>query len=356
MKVGERGKKEKEKEVQWDLIDRCLLPLIFSHAAAVIITTFLNTLNISQISFFSVFFILVFFTLLITLSFHNLKVSYAGKCIVLSGCENHIGYSIAKYLDDLGFTVYAGFNGNEKQKQKLKNECSGRLNTLDLDISSEESITVVLKNVQQLQTGVWAVVNAASWSAFGESEWVPTSVLKKTIDVNLLGAIALSRSFLPVLRKTKGRIINITSIAGRIRSGIRSPLCIVSSGLQSFSDCLRLNMKRWGVDVVLIETGMTTTGAWYERNDMLNEARKLWHSLNGDQREVYNEKYFECKITSMNEYSNDQEDLSMLLKAVGDAVTRTFPLARYTPVTRKEKLQAFVAEHLPHSVYSIMYE
>lgn len=46
----------------------------------------------------------------------------------------------------------------------------------------------------------------------------------------------------------------------------------------------------------------------------------------------------------------------MLLKAVGDAVTRTFPLARYTPVTRKEKLQAFVAEHLPHSVYSIMYE
>lgn len=74
MKVGERGKKEKEKEVQWDLIDRCLLPLIFSHAAAVIITTFLNTLNISQISFFSVFFILVFFTLLITLSFHNLKV------------------------------------------------------------------------------------------------------------------------------------------------------------------------------------------------------------------------------------------------------------------------------------------
>lgn len=43
---------------------------------------------------------------------------------------------------------------------------------------------------------------------------------------------------------------------------------------------------------------------------MLNEARKLWHSLNGDQREVYNEKYFECKITSMNEYSNDQVTLN----------------------------------------------
>lgn len=53
--------------------------------------------------------------------------------------------------------MYAGFNGNEKQKQKLKNECSGRLNTLDLDISSEESITVVLKNVQQLQTGKIAI-------------------------------------------------------------------------------------------------------------------------------------------------------------------------------------------------------
>ncbi|KAK9498992.1 hypothetical protein O3M35_003517 [Rhynocoris fuscipes] len=356
MKGGEKGKKVAEKEVQWDLIDRLLLPLIFSHASAVIITVILNTLRISQISFFSVFLLIIFFTLLITLSYHNLKVSYAGKCIVLSGCENQIGYSIAKYLDDLGLTVYAGFYNNDKQKQKLKNECSGRLHALDLDVSSEESIKAIFNYVQQQPSGVWAVINAANWGAFGESEWVPSSVLKKTINVNLFGTISLSRTFLPLLRKTKGRVINITSIAGRIRSGIRSPLCIVASGIQSFTDCLRLSMKRWGVDVILIETGMLSTASWYEKNDMINEARTLWHSLTGDQRKDYDEKYFESKITSMYEYSNEQDDLTILLKAVGDAVTRTFPMARYTPVTRKEKIQAFIAEHLPYSVYNIIYD
>ncbi|XP_014251063.1 D-beta-hydroxybutyrate dehydrogenase, mitochondrial [Cimex lectularius] len=352
---GERQKKE-EPEVIWDLIDRCLLPLVFSHAAAVISATVLNTLYISQISVFSLFLIYILLTLAVTLFYHNLKVTCAGKCVVLSGCENNVGYAIAKYLDELGMTVFAGFAKETENRFKLKNECSGRLQIIDLDVTSEKSVQNALKTVNEQTNNLWGVVNAAFWSAFGETEWVPLSVFRKTLEVNLLGSVALTNAFLPLIRKSKGRVVNIISVSGRIPSGIRAPICIVTSALEAYTTCLRQNMRRWGVDTILVETGITTTSAWYDNKEMLDEARSLWQSLSAEQKQDYGKEYFESRITTMKEYQHSQEDLTALLRSVGDAVCRTFPLSRYTPVTRTEKLQSLVASHLPHSVYSILYE
>lgn len=175
------------------------------------------------------------------------------------------------------------------------------------------------------------------------------------VEVNLVGAVALTSALLPFIRKTKGRVVNLSSIHGRIPSGMRAPLSTVTAGLAAYSEALRLSVARWGVDVVLVEAGTTTSGAWYNQKEMLDEAKRIWQHLSNDQKEDYGEKYFEFQITSLKEYNNQQEDLFPLVKSVGDAVMRTFPLARYTPVTKKEKLQVFISEHLPHSVYSIIY-
>uniref|UniRef100_A0A0A9XQ23 D-beta-hydroxybutyrate dehydrogenase, mitochondrial n=1 Tax=Lygus hesperus TaxID=30085 RepID=A0A0A9XQ23_LYGHE len=354
MKSGPDRKPE-EPEVLWDLIDRCLLPLLFSHAAAIICSTLLNVLRISQISTISLFILFLALTLAITLFYHNLKVSTAGKFVIVTGCESKIGYAIAKHLDEQGLSVFAGFANCIEGKIKLKNECSGRLQTLDLDISNERSISSALTTVQQHTKGIWCIVNTGTWSVYGQSEWVPPSVYRKTLEINLLGVINLNKAFLPMLRKTKGRIVNVCSILGRIPAGMRAPICVVTSALQSYTDCLRIDMRKWGVDVILVETGLTTSAAWYDKKTMLDEAREMWVGLTEGQKEDYTQDYFEQQIRTLREYQNEPVELFPLLRTIGDAVTRTFPLGRYTPVTKKEKLESLVAYHLPQSVYSILY-
>ncbi|KDR23384.1 D-beta-hydroxybutyrate dehydrogenase, mitochondrial [Zootermopsis nevadensis] len=354
----------KNEELPWDLFDRCLLPVIFSHAAAVILSTILNTLYISQISTFTLFLWFVISSLGAVFFYHNLKVTAAGKTILITDCTSRIGYTTARQLDDLGFTVFAGFQdkdrGSESAK-KLKKDSSGRLHILQLDVTSEKQILAaaayVKENLPHGTSGLWAVVNSATWASFGEVEWVPFDVYKQSTDVNLLSVIRITQVFLPLVRRTKGRIINIVSILGRIASPLRSPYCTVKFGVEAFSDCLRLEMRRWGVDVIVVEPGDYTTGnTWFTDEVLLAQARDMWKSMSYEARAEYGEDYFEQSVRSLQTYTKGEEtDLTPVLRSLTDAVCRTFPLSRYTSVTRSEKLQAFVADHFPRSVYDIIY-
>ncbi|KAK7863997.1 hypothetical protein R5R35_000104 [Gryllus longicercus] len=353
----------KEQELPWDLFDRCLLPVLFSHAAAVIVATLLHTFNISHISTVSLFLLFVSVSLAVVLFYHNLKVTAAGKGILLTDCDSQIGYTFARQLDNLGFTVYACFTetqGNEEAR-KLKEESSGRLHIVQLDVASEEQILAaadyVKNNLPQGAIGLWAIVNNASWATFGEVEWVPYNVFKLAVDVNLLSVVRISQVFLPLVRKTRGRIINLVSIMGRITSPNLSSYCACKFGVEAFSECLRLEMRHWGVDVVVVEPGTYTTGKkGFSKAMMLYQAQLMWNTMSEDARKDYGEDYFEKRVRSLEEFTKGPEtDTGPVLRALSDAVARTFPLPRYTPITRAEKLQILVAEHLPRSVYDILY-
>ncbi|RZF32645.1 hypothetical protein LSTR_LSTR004073 [Laodelphax striatellus] len=352
--------KKAPEEIPWDLFDRCFIPVVFSHAAAVILSTVLNVLYISQVSSFTLFILFLIVSIGSTIFYHNLKVTAAGKAVLVTGCESKIGYAIARQLDDLGFTIFAGFQSNENLASKLKDESSGRLHVLKLDITSEsdlqDALSYVKEHLPDKSPGLWALINNVSWAAFGEVEWVPKTVYQKAADMNLLSTIRTTQVFLPHLRKTKGRVINVISIVGRIACPVRSPFCAVKFGLEAFSDCLRLEMRKWGVDVVVVEPGHLTTGNWFDDKQMLEDAKKMWDSMDDGTREDYGKDYFEFKVRTMPEYMKQQEsDPVPVVRALVDAVTRSFPLPRYTPVTREEKLQTIVAHHFPRSVYDIIY-
>uniref|UniRef100_A0A1B6CSP8 Uncharacterized protein n=1 Tax=Clastoptera arizonana TaxID=38151 RepID=A0A1B6CSP8_9HEMI len=353
----ERPKPQTNEELPWDLVDRCFLPVVFSHAAAVILSTVLNILYISQVSSYSLFFVFLIVSVGSTIFYHNLKVSAAGKGVLITGCESKVGYNVARQLDDLGFTVFAGFQKKSDFASKLKEESSGRLHVLQLDVTSEAQIQDALKYIKtHLPQGLWALINNVSWAAYGEVEWVPFEVFKEATNINLLSAIRVTQVFLPLIRKTKGRVINILSIRGRIFSAVKSPFCTVKFGLEAFSDCLRLEMRKWGVDVVVVEPGTATTGCWFDNKEVLEQAKTMWKGLSDDVRNDYGEDYFEFQIRTMPEYNTPPDtDITAVLRSLVDAVSRTFPLSRYTPVTRQEKIQALVAHHLPRSVYDIFY-
>ncbi|KAG8315605.1 (2R,3R)-2,3-butanediol dehydrogenase [Homalodisca vitripennis] len=133
------------------------------------------------------------------------KVTAAGKAVLITGCESRIGYAIARQLDDLGFTVLAGFQGNDEKACKLKEESSGRLHVLQLDTTSETQILQALQYVKDhIPQGLWALVNNVSWAAFGEIEWVPIQVFRKSTDANFISTVRITQLFLPQIRRAKG--------------------------------------------------------------------------------------------------------------------------------------------------------
>ncbi|XP_063243436.1 D-beta-hydroxybutyrate dehydrogenase, mitochondrial [Bacillus rossius redtenbacheri] len=350
----------RQEEVPWDLFDRCLLPVVFSHAAAVIISSVLNLLSVSRASTFAVFLWLLVAVLAAVFFYHNLKVTVAGKALLITGCESPLGYTAARHLDELGFTVFAGFAALGDRSRRLKEAASGRLHVLQLDVSRESDVQAalqyVLAHLPPGAAGLWAVVNNASWSPFGEVEWVPFSVYRRAVDVNLLGVVRVSQAFLPLLRRTKGRVINMASIQGRIPSPFKSAHCLVKAAVEAFSECLRLEMRRWGVDVIIVEPGNCTSWSGVSDEEVLSQARDMWRAMSDELRAEYGEDCFEQQVLRLRHAVRSQtSDCSAVLSSLTDAASRTFPMPRYTPVTWSEKLQALVATHLPRSVYDVLY-
>jgi 3-hydroxybutyrate dehydrogenase len=120
-------------------------------------------------------------------------VTAAGKAVLITGCDSRIGNALARHLDEQGFTVFAGFQNaaDNPIAEELKEECSGRVHVLQLDVSSETQILAAsLYAVEHLPDGapgLWAVIHASSWVALGEIEWIPPQVstprVEKTLSV-----------------------------------------------------------------------------------------------------------------------------------------------------------------------------
>lgn len=106
----------------------------------------------------------------------------AGKAVLITGCDSRIGSALARYLDEQGFTVFAGFQDIETDlANELKEVCSARTHILQLDVTSETdvlaaSLYAVDHFPDYTTPGLWAVIHCAQWVALGEIEWVPNQV------------------------------------------------------------------------------------------------------------------------------------------------------------------------------------
>ncbi|KAG7198205.1 hypothetical protein KM043_005614 [Ampulex compressa] len=357
--------KEPDDSRTWELAERCLLPIAFSHAIAVILATVLNTIGISQTSSFVLFLLLLVISIGSTLFYHNLKVTAAGKAVLITGCDSRVGYALTKQLDDMGFTVFAGFSSkteNEEAMQKLRKQSSGRLHVLQLDVTSERDIhstfLYVNENLPDGAPGLWALVHAAAWVTLGECEWVPPLVLKRSIDINFIGVARLTQIFLPLIRRSKGRVVLVSSLLARIPSPVRGIYCAVKAAVEAWGTCLRLEMRRWGVDVVIIETGEYVSGnAWLKDNSsLLEQARDMWMQLDPQTRKEYGQELFQKEMLALEKYTQGPEaDLTTVTRALMDGVSKTFPMQRYTPVSHRERIQALCSDYLAKPVYDILY-
>ncbi|XP_076087440.1 17-beta-hydroxysteroid dehydrogenase type 6-like [Mytilus galloprovincialis] len=187
--------------------------------------------------------------------------NYGSRYVFITGCDSGFGNMLTKRLDGLGFNVFAGCLTQDGE-EKLTLDTSEKVKTIRIDVSETESIEDAFNTVKSSlpsDTGLWGVVNNAGITGnLGPVEWLTRKYYQAVFEINVLGIVETSRIFLPLLIKEKGRIVNITSMMGRIAAA--NPTYIVSKfAAEGYSDILRRELYKRGVTVHILEPGFFQT-------------------------------------------------------------------------------------------------
>ena len=179
--------------------------------------------------------------------------------IVITGASSGIGKATALHLDKLGFRVFAGVR-READGQALMKEASDKLTPILLDVTDDDSISAAVRTVDEAVSGrLFGLVNNAGLSLNGPLELVPVSEIKKLMDVNVIGLLAVTKAFLPLLRKSRGRIVNISSGHGLLAIPDKSAYAASKFAVQAISDALRVELRSFAVSLSCLLVGKVET-------------------------------------------------------------------------------------------------
>jgi NAD(P)-dependent dehydrogenase (short-subunit alcohol dehydrogenase family) len=197
------------------------------------------------------------------------------KAILVTGGSSGIGKATALLLDAAGYGVFAGVR-KESDGEALAREASSRLTPLLLDVTREESVAAARGQVVAATGGrLFGLVNNAGVSLNGPLELVPTPEIRKVMEVNVVGLLAVTRAFIPMLREGRGRIINISSGHGVLAVPDKSVYAASKFAVQAISDSLRIELRPFGIGVSSLVVGKVDTavlGKILEEREKLAEA------------------------------------------------------------------------------------
>jgi NAD(P)-dependent dehydrogenase (short-subunit alcohol dehydrogenase family) len=182
--------------------------------------------------------------------------------VLISGASTGIGRACAEHLGGLGFTIFAGVR-TQSDADSLGGAGSGRTHPLMLDVTESESIASAMQIVEEASpAGLAGLVNNAGISVGGPLEFVAIDEWRRQLEVNFIGQVAVTQAALPALRKARGRIVNMTSIGGRLASPFLGPYNASKFALEAVTDALRLELRQFGIAVAAVEPGAVATPIW----------------------------------------------------------------------------------------------
>jgi NAD(P)-dependent dehydrogenase (short-subunit alcohol dehydrogenase family) len=184
------------------------------------------------------------------------------RTALITGCSTGIGQATALRLDGSGWRVFAGVRKDE-DAVRLAAAGSGRLVPLIVDVTDAGSVAAAAERVAaDSPAGLDGLVNNAGVAYTGPLEFVPLDQLRHQLEVNLVGHVAMTQALIPALRTARGRIVNITSIGGIVSTPFFGPYNASKYGLEAISDCLRVELRPWGIETIVIEPGSIATEIW----------------------------------------------------------------------------------------------
>ncbi len=183
--------------------------------------------------------------------------------VVITGASTGIGRDCALELDRRGCRVFAGVRSTAAAEQ-LRREASDRLIPITIDVTEPDGVAAAAQLVAAAvgDAGIAGLVNNAGIVVPGPLELIPLDAFRRQIEVNLIGQLAVTQAFLPLLRKGRGRLVNMSSMSGGLSAPYLGPYSASKFGLEAITDALRMELRDSGVRVSAVEPPPTATPIW----------------------------------------------------------------------------------------------
>jgi NAD(P)-dependent dehydrogenase (short-subunit alcohol dehydrogenase family) len=244
--------------------------------------------------------------------------------VFITGASTGIGLAAAQQLSAIGWQVFAGVLPSE-DTSGLQNRPN--ITVIPIDITKGAMIQDAAEKIGKVvgENGLNGLINNAGIAVTGPLEFLPLDALRLQLEVNLIGHVAVTQAFMPLIRKATGRIVNTVSVLGRFTTPFSGPYCMSKFAMEAFTDTLRQEVEQWGIHVIAIEPGIIATPIWKKSvaaTDEINE------ELPPQGRQLYGEA-----LTAMREGSAQMEALGsppeVVAMAMIEALTAKNPKTRY---------------------------
>ena len=243
--------------------------------------------------------------------------------VLITGCSSGIGRAAAISLHAAGLTVYA----TARRVDSMADLASRGIHTLALDVTDEASMTEAAGAVEAAEGAVGTLVNNAGYGLYGPVEQLPMDEIRRQFETNFFGLVRLTQLVLPGMRRRGGgRILNVSSMGGRITLPGGAFYHASKYAVEALSDALRMEVAEFGIDVVLIEPGPVKT-PW---NDVAAASLPTGQAGNGDPYAAYKTavgaSFGRTQAGLLGRFGSTSEEIA---KVITHAVTVQRPRARY---------------------------
>jgi NAD(P)-dependent dehydrogenase (short-subunit alcohol dehydrogenase family) len=264
---------------------------------------------------------------------------------LVTGAARGIGRATALRLAEHGWQVLAGVRRAEDGEELAAGQ-PGQITPVLLDVTDQDQVAAL---DSALPADLDAVVNNAGIVVGGPVEGVPLAELRRQLEVNVMGQVAVTQAVLPRLRASRGRVVFVSSLSGRVATPMTGPYNASKFALEGLADSLRMELAPWGIRVSLIEPAKTDTDLWRKATDDLNQTVS---QLAPQHRELY-AKHIEGFRKSIPRSQRMARPVDHVAAAVEKALTDRRPRARYV-VGAPVRAQAVLARFTPTPILDLM--
>ncbi|CAD5233867.1 unnamed protein product [Bursaphelenchus xylophilus] len=272
------------------------------------------------------------------------------KAVLITGCDSGFGNGLAKRCMEHGMTVFASCTTDEGRKL-LTEECrsmNGQLHAFLMDVTSDEDVEKTRQFIEDTvgPAGLHAIVNNAGIAGeFVWDEWQPVEHYRKLFEVDTLGVIRVTHKFRNMLKKSRGRIVNVTSSFSVCAPAQIGPYAVAKYGVEAFSDTIRREYAIHGISVHIVEPGFLRTPMNVVENGLRN-IQRAWDRQPEEVKRDFGEEFFKYTQDTTRIRYGFGSDPKIVVDAYFHALTAKHPRTRYRPGI-DAKLFYIPSAHLP---------
>lgn len=263
------------------------------------------------------------------------------KNVLITGASTGIGAACALWLEEKGHRVFAGVR-KASDGENLRHMAGANLIPVVLDVTEPQSIQAALEAVGRQCPQLDGLVNNAGVALSAPVEFLALEDLRRILEVNTVGQVAVTQAFLPLLRPAKGRIAMMSSISGKVSAPFFGAYSASKFALEALSDSLRRELRPWGIWVSVIEPGNIKTPIWNKGVDWGEQMKK---DLPARALELYGPT-LDGVIGYVRRQAGIGANPNQVAQAVEHALTSARPRTRYA-VGRDAQMAAFLLKLLP---------